>query len=141
MSDTKPTWIEQWTSMRDDGKPYDELLIVHMRRFAQVRPDVRAAMLKYPPHSVITFTSNQETSYGVVTGVCLIAPDKQPKKSAPLHVVAIRFVPSPLHLNGALGQEERNAAYVMPEGVDVVGYSPRYTPATMRALIAPSGSA
>lgn len=139
-----PAWVEPWITTPDDRRPYDEATIAHMRIYAKTRADVRAAMLTYPPHCVITFEANNETTYGIVTGVCTIVPDKQPKKKkrgTPDSVVAIRFVPSPLHMAGATSPDEREAAYVMPAGVSVVGYSPRYTPDTMRVFIAPLGCA
>jgi hypothetical protein len=139
----RPSWIDAWMNTSADGYTYDDATIAHMRRFSRTRADVGAAMLRFPPHCVISFKVNDEITYGVVTGVCTIAPDKPPKakRGRPDLIVALRFVPSPLHLAGATSPEERESAYVMPAGVDVVGYSPRYTPAIFRALVSPAGCA
>ena len=142
--DTRPAWIDQWTNALDDGRPYDCATIAHMRAYARANPDVRGAMVQYLPHCVITLKVKDEITYGVVTGVCTIEPDKPvkaKKRGLPERVIALRIVPTPLHMAGATSTGERDASYVMLEGVDVVGYAPRFTPATMRAFIAPAGLA
>lgn len=144
----KPAWFETWTNAaNDDGRVYDAATIMHFRAFAQQRSDAMAAMLTYPPHCVISFKLDGAITYGVVTGVHLIQPDlpkKRKKRGLPIvpdKVIALRFVPSPIHLAGVTSPDERESSYVMPAGVDVVGYSPRFTPDAMRAFVCPAGCA
>jgi hypothetical protein len=144
---TRPAWIDQWTNAFDDGRPYDDATIHHFRAFAHQRSDAMSVMLTYPPHCVISFKINGAVSHGLVTGVHLIQPDPPKKRKkrglpdVPDKVIALRFVPSPLHLPCATSPDERESSYVLPEGVDVIGYSPRFTPETMRAFVCPAGCA
>lgn len=73
-------------------------------------------------------------------GIHLIELDK-PQAGMPKRKLAIRHVPSPLHIAGATTPHERETGYAFPEGVDVIAYSPQFTPTMMRALIAPFGCA
>ena len=140
MSQERPDWIELWTTREHTSNVYDAGTISQMRAFAKTSPEIRTTMLNYPPHCVIRFNADGAPMYGIVTGVCMLDIDK-PKKGEPRSKPALRFVPSPLHLAGATCAEERDAQYVTPRLVEILGYSPRYTPETMRAFIAPAGLA
>jgi hypothetical protein len=140
MSESKPAWLDQWIDMQSKKRVYDEVAVSSMRAAANSSAEMRNIMLRYPPYCVISFPEKQATTFGIVMGVTMIELDK-PTKGMPRRKLAIRHVPSPLHIAGATTPHEQEIGYVFPEGVDVIAYSPQFTPETMRALIAPVGSA
>lgn len=137
---TRPAWIDQWIRAQSVPREYPEHAIACLRRTANESPEMRTTMLTFPPYCVIRFQDNEQDVYGIVMGVHMIELDK-PKKGMPKRKVAIRHVPSPLHMAGATNPKESGTSYVFPEGVDVVAYVPGFTPEMMRALVCPAGSA
>ena len=140
MSESKPAWLDQWIAMQSKNRVYDDAAVYAMRAAASSSVDMQRIMLRFPPYCVISFPDKQSVSFGIVMGVHMIELDKPPK-GMPKRKLAIRHVPSPLHIAGATTPHERDTGYVFPEGVDVIAYSPQFTPEAMRALIAPVGSA
>ena len=140
MSDTRPVWIDQWIDMQSKERVYDGAAVSAMRTAANSSADMRRVMLEFPPYCVIRFAHEKAMTFGIVMGVTMIELDK-PTKGMPKRRLALRHVPSPLHVAGATTPHERETGYVFPEGVDVIAYSPQFTPDAMRALIAPIGSA
>jgi hypothetical protein len=140
MSDQRPAWIDQWIDMQSKERVYDGAAVSVMRTAANSSADMRRVMLEFPPYCVIRFPDKQTTTFGIVMGVTMIDLDKPPKGMSK-RKLALRHVPSPLHIAGATTPHERETSYVFPEGVDVIAYSPQFTPDAMRALIAPVGSA
>lgn len=140
MSATKPAWLDQWIDMQSKDRIYDDAAVSAIRAAANSSADMRRIMLQFPPYCVIRYPDKQAITFGIVMGVHMIELDKPPK-GMPKRKLAIRHVPSPLHIAGATTPHERETGYVFPEGVDVIAYSPQFTPEAMRALIAPVGSA
>jgi hypothetical protein len=138
---TPPPWFDMWTNpARVTSRTYNSEHIACMRQHARDNPAMRDTMIKYPPHCVIAFTADGKHVHGIVTGACMIDLDKL-AKGKPRRTISLRYVPSPIHVAGVTSEDERDHAFVMPDGVKVLGYAPGYTPETMRALVAPVGLA